>query len=119
MDHRFTSLGYRVQLTEDEGVWVATARRLDTGDCFGPPVPGDRADEAADLLARWIEWQHAHTLALNALQVAETAYHRLVADRLAAPEDGTRRAAVRTALIHVDDLRRQLDEVRGQRPWGH
>ena len=118
MDNRFSTLGYRVQLTEDEGVWVATARRLDTGDCFGPPVPADRAEEAADLLAQWLEWQHAHTSALSALQRAESAYHRLAADKFAAASNG-RRQAVRAALIHVDDLRRRLDDVREQRPWPH
>ena len=55
MDHRFEALGFRVQLTEDEGVWVATARRLDTGDTFGPPVPADqrrRGHRTAGALAR-------------------------------------------------------------------
>jgi hypothetical protein len=118
MDHRFESLGYRVQLTEDEGVWVATARRLDSGDMFGPPIPADRAEEAVDQLARWLEWQQAHTTALNALQIAETAYHRLAADRFASAGDA-HRGAVRAALVELDDLRRRLDDVRGQRPWPH
>lgn len=118
MDQRFESLGYRVQLTEDEGVWVATARRLDTGDMFGPPMPADRADEAADLLARWLEWQQAHTAALQALQAAESTYHRLSADRFSAASDADR-AALRTALVDVDERRRSLDEVRARRPWPH
>jgi hypothetical protein len=118
MEQRFQSLGFRVQLTEDEGVWIATARRIDTGDMFGPPVPADRADEAADLLARWLEWQQAHTSALHALQAAEGHYHRLAADQFASPSDGAR-AAVRAALVDVDERRRQLDDIRGQRPWPH
>jgi glutathione S-transferase len=118
MDHRFEALGYRVQLTEDEGVWVATARRLDTGDMFGPPVPADRAEEAADQLARWLEWQQAHTAALQALQVAESAYHRLSADRFSSAGDADR-AALRAALADIDDRRRQLDDVRAGRPWPH
>ena len=118
MEQRFESLGFRVQLTEDEGVWVATARRLDTGDMFGPPVPADRADEAAELLARWLEWQQAHTTALHALQTAETVYHRLAADQFAGSGD-TVRAALRAALADIDDRRRRLDEIRGQRPWPH
>ena len=118
MDHRFESLGFRVQLTEDEGVWVATARRLDTGDMFGPPVPADGADEAAELLACWLEWQQAHTIALHDLQAAETIYHRLAADRFTS--DGTTaRAALRAALVEIDDRRRRLDEIREQRPWPH
>lgn len=119
MTDRFEALGYRVHLAEDEGVWVATARRLDSGDTFGPPVPADRADEAADLLARWLEWQHAHTTALTALQTAETAYHRLAADGFAPADAEARRAALREALMRVDDRRRELDAVRGQRPWPH
>jgi hypothetical protein len=116
MDERFHTLGFRVQLTEDEGVWVASATRIDTGDTFGPPVPGDRADEAADLLARWLEWQQAHTTALAALQDAEASYQRLAAGEFAAREEQQRQAR-RTALMHVDDMRRQLDAVREQRPW--
>jgi hypothetical protein len=118
MDHRFESLGFRVQLTEDEGVWVATARRLDTGDTFGPPVPADGADEAAELLVRWLEWQQAHTIALRDLQAAETIYHRLAADRFSGGGD-TARAALRAALAEIDERRRRLDEIRGQRPWPH
>jgi hypothetical protein len=118
MDHRFEALGYRVQLTEDEGVWVATARRLDTGDMFGPPMPADRAEEAADQLAHWLQWQQAHTKALQALQAAESAYHRLSADRFAVAGDADR-AALRAALADVDTRRRQLDDVRAGRPWPH
>jgi hypothetical protein len=116
MDERFLTLGYQVQLTEDEGVWVASARRLDTGDIFGPPVPGDRAEEAAELLARWLEWQRAHTSALGALQDAEADYHRLAAAAFAPPDEEQRRARG-SALLRVDELRRQLDDVREQRPW--
>ena len=116
MDDRFLSLGYQVQLTEDEGVWVASARRLDTGDPFGPPVPGDRADEASDLLVRWLQWQRVHTTALGALQEAESDYHRLAAAEFASPDE-EQRSARRSALLRVDALRRELDEVREQRPW--
>jgi hypothetical protein len=116
MNDRFTALGYRVHLTEDDGVWIATARRRDTGDAFGPPIPADRADEAADSLAGWLEWQRAHTMALTALQAAENVYHRLAADRFSTVDDDARRAAVREALVRVDDLRRELDDVRGRKP---
>jgi hypothetical protein len=119
MIDRFFALGYKLQVTEDDGVWVATARRLDTGDAFGPPVPGDHAEEAADRLASWLEWQRAHTSALQALQTAEHTYHRVAADRFGNPSEDARRVAVRDALIRVDDLRRELDLVRGQKPWPH
>ena len=116
MDERFLTLGYQVQVIEDEGVWVASARRLDTGDTFGPPVPGDHAEEASEMLARWLEWQRAHTAALGALQDAEAAYHRLAAGEFASPDE-QQRVARRSALMRVDELRRQLDGVREQRPW--
>ena len=123
MSDRFTMLGYRVHLAEDEGgVWTATARRLDTGETFGPPVPADAADEAMELLARWLEWQHAHTTALQALQAAEHTYHRLAADRFANPApagDGAVATAARDALVRLDARRRELDLVRGQKPWPH
>lgn len=119
MNDRFLALGYRVHLTEDEGVWIATARRLDTNDAFGPPVPADRAEDAAEILARWLEWQRAHTSALSALQAAESVYHKLAADRFGTADEESRRLAVRDALIRVDDLRRDLDTVRGQKPWPH
>jgi hypothetical protein len=119
MNDRFETLGYRVQLTEEDGVWVASARRLDTGDAFGPPVPADRAEEAAESLARWLEWQHAHTAALHALQSAETAYNRLAAERFAAADNQAHRIALRDALVSLDDRRRELDNVRGQKPWPH
>lgn len=121
LEQKFSSLGYRLALAEDEGgVWVASAHRLDTGDSFGPPVPADRADEAAELLARWLEWQQAHTAALVALQRAEGAYNRLVAEgALGVGNAAGGRDERRQALEHVDGLRRQLDGVREQRPWPH
>jgi len=119
MNERFAALGYRVHLTEDDGVWIATARRLDSGDAFGPPIPGDDAGEAAASLAGWLEWQRAHTTALAALQAAESVYHRLAADSFGTVDGDARRAAVREALARVDNLRRQLDDVRGNRPWPH
>lgn len=117
MDQRFEALGFRVQLTEDEGVWVATARRLDTGDMFGPPMPADRAEEASDQLAGWLEWQHAHAVALQALQAAEAAYHRLSAGRFSAGDSD--RAPLRAALAALDERRQALDAVRARRPWPH
>ena len=118
MNQRFERLGFRVHLIEEEGVWVATARRVDTGATFGPPVPADRADEAKELLARWLEWQHAHTVKLAALQSAQSDYQRLAGSGFAVDhaDERNRRHA---ALVQLDDLRRQLDLVREQRPWPH
>ncbi|MEW6322626.1 MAG: hypothetical protein AB1635_16260 [Acidobacteriota bacterium] len=118
-ERRFEALGYRLQLAEEDGVWVATARRLDTGEAFGPPVPGDAADEAAGQLAGWLEWQHRHAAALAALQAAEAAYHRVAAQAGLGGADSALREQVTTALEALDDRRRELDTVRGQRPWPH
>lgn len=119
MDERLTSLGFRVHLAEDEGVWVATARRLDNGDSFGPPVPGDCAEEATETLARWLEWQRNHVAALAALQHAEARYHRLTVEQFASATDVPAREALRSALTEVDERRRQLDIIRDERPWAH
>lgn len=119
MDERFHRLGYGVDVAEENGMWVATARRLDTDDSFGPPVPADRADEARERLARWLEWQRTHTHALAALQDAMAIYHRVAADRFAAPGDPARRDALREALVRLDDARRALDVIREQQPWPH
>ncbi|MGE3276546.1 MAG: hypothetical protein AB7O67_15640 [Vicinamibacterales bacterium] len=121
MNERFAALGYRLILAEDEdGVWVASARRLDTGDPFGPPMPADRGEEAAALLAGWLEWQRAHANALAALQAAEGAYNRHVAEAaLGTTTDEAGRASQREALSRLDACRSQLDQVREQRPWPH
>ena len=119
MQQRFETLGFRVHLIEEEGVWVATARRADTGATFGPPVPGDRPDEAAELLARWLEWQHTHTTLLSALQSAQSEYHRVAGSHFALANAAEQRAARHAALVQLDDVRRQLDLVREQRPWPH
>jgi hypothetical protein len=49
MHERFTALGYRVHLAEDDGVRIATAHRLVSGDAFGPPFPDDRDGWRASL----------------------------------------------------------------------
>jgi hypothetical protein len=81
-------------------------------------MPADRADEAVDQLARWLDWQRRHAAALQALQTAESTYHRLSVDRFAAANDSGR-GALRLALADLDERRRALDDVRARRPWPH
>jgi len=67
--------------------------------------------------ARWTGWQHAHQQALEALQRAEAAYHRLTAEQaFGRGDDEPARAHRREALTRVDELRIRLDQIRGQQP---
>jgi hypothetical protein len=54
--------------------------------------------------------------ALEALQAAETAYHRLTAEQAFRRDDDVSRSRRVDALARLDDLRRRLDEIREQRP---
>ena len=79
---RLISLGqtqYRLTASERDGQWVAHAIRDDNGDPFGIECAGPTETEALDRLATWLEWQHEHATALEALQQAERAYHRTIA----------------------------------------
>jgi hypothetical protein len=69
-----------------------------------------------DTRARWIGWQKAHAEALQALQTAEAAYHRLTAEQAFAALDELARARRRDALARLDELRTRLDEIREQQP---
>jgi hypothetical protein len=69
---------------------------------------------------RWIGWQRAHQQALEALQRAEAAYHRLMAEQAFGADDEPARARRREALQHLQELGARLDEIREQQPsWPH
>jgi hypothetical protein len=80
-------------------------RRDATPDAFPP-----------DARARWLGWQRAHTAALEALQTAQAAYHRLTAEQAFTVDDESARARRRAALARLDELRARLDEIREQQP---
>src|SRR5829696_8101669 len=84
----------------------------------GVEASADTEAEATTRLMQWLEWQHEHTLALDALQQAEREYHRALAGAaFAAPQDGEASDdRSRTSLESVDAARVKLDEVRGRRP---
>lgn len=69
----------------------------------------------------WIEWQREHEEALAALQAAQHAYHRTVANgAFAGTADGPS-VAENAEMQHVslealDAARVRLDEVRAQKP---
>ncbi len=69
--------------------------------------------------ARWTGWQHAHQQALEELQTAEAAYHRLTAEQaFGRGDDEVSRARRLEALTRLETLRVRLDEIRGhQPPW--
>ena len=58
--------------------WRAPTR-VDNGDPFGIECAGATEADAIARLTGWLEWQHEHTAALEALQQAEHAYHRTIA----------------------------------------
>src|SRR4051794_16680599 len=51
--------------------FVAHAERTDNNERFGIEATGATAEEAENRLERWLEWQHEHMQALEALQQAE------------------------------------------------
>jgi hypothetical protein len=75
------------------------------------------ATSEEDARARWTGWQHAHQLALEALQGAEAAYHRLTAEQaFGRGDDEPARARRMEALTRLEELRVRLDEIREQQP---
>jgi len=112
-DHR-----YRIIATDHDGQWVARAERMDTGDRFGIECAGTSADDAAERLARWLEWQHEHSEALEDLQRAERAYHRTIAgSAFASPTEGPSAIEMqKESLEAVEEARVRLDQIRARRP---
>jgi hypothetical protein len=111
-------LQYRLAATERDGQWVAHAIRDDNGDPFGIECAGPTETEALDRLATWLEWQHEHATALEALQQAERAYHRTIAgSAFASPTEGpTPIELQKESLEAVESARVRLDDVRARRP---
>jgi hypothetical protein len=110
---------YRLAANEREGQWVAHAIRDDNGDPFGIECTGPSETEALDRLTRWLEWQHEHATALEALQRAERAYHRTIAgSAFASPTEGpTPIELQKESLGAVESARVRLDEVRTRKPF--
>jgi hypothetical protein len=109
---------YEVSALERDGRWVASARRSDNGRRFGEERTGPTEPDAVAAMIGWLEWQHEHAAALEALQQAERAYHRTVAgSAFASPTGGpTALELQKESLQHVETVRQQLDEVRARRP---
>ena len=109
-----------VQATERDGPWMARAARGDNGDPFGIECAGASEAEAIARLTGWLEWQHEHTAALEALQQAERAYHRTIAgSAFASPTEGpTAIELQKESLDAVEAMRVRLDDIRIRRPDG-
>jgi hypothetical protein len=109
---------YRIETIERNGRWIAAAVRTDSGRRFGSECTGESADRAASRLAAWLEWQYEHTLALEALQEAEHAYHRTIAgSAFASPIEGPSPIEMQKELLDVLEAARvRLDEVRSRKP---
>ena len=108
----------RIVALDRDGRWVARAMRADTGDTFGIECGGATEAEATARMQRWIDWQHDHAAALEALQQAERAYHRTIAGSAfaSATEGPSAIEMQKESLDAVEAARVRLDEIRGRRP---
>ena len=111
-------MAYRIIAIEKDGRWVAHAEREDTGAPFGIECTAATEADAAARLGRWLEWQREHAEALEALQIAERAYHRTVAgSAFANPTAGPTAIEIqKESLGVVDAARIRLDEIRERKP---
>ena len=109
---------HTVKTIERDGRWIAYAEHTDTGSRFGVEVSGATAAEATERMQRWLDWQQAHTDALQALQRAEQAYYRTIAgSAFANPTEGPSALEMqKEALQVVEAARIALDEIRARRP---
>jgi hypothetical protein len=103
---------------ERDGQWIAQAVREDTGDRFGIECTGASEPDAIGRLTQWLEWQHEHAVALDALQRAERDYHRTIAgSAFARPTEGPSPLELqKESLEAVEVARVRLDEVRARNP---
>ncbi|HEY7171563.1 MAG TPA: hypothetical protein VH417_12005 [Vicinamibacterales bacterium] len=109
---------YRIVAARRDADWVAHAEQAETGDRFGIECAADSEAAAVARVMRWLEWQHEHAAALEALQQAERAYHRTVAgSAFASPTEGPSAIELqKESLDAVEAARLRLDEVRARRP---
>ncbi|HZR24039.1 MAG TPA: hypothetical protein VFA59_10655 [Vicinamibacterales bacterium] len=111
-------MNVRVSCVARDGVWVARAEHVDTGDPFGIECTGTTEQEARERLTAWLDWQREHSEALEALQRAERAYHRTIAgSAFASPVEGVSAIDMqKESLQAVEAARVRLDEIRARRP---
>jgi hypothetical protein len=112
------AITYRLTAAAREGQWLAHAERTDTGERFGIDCAGGTESDALERLAQWLDWQHEHAAALEALQQAERGYHRTIAgSAFANPTEGPTPIELQQEALHaVEAARLRLDEVRAKKP---
>jgi hypothetical protein len=108
----------RIETLERDGQWIARAKREDTGDPFGIECAGATEGEAVARLSEWLDWQREHSEALEALQLAEQAYHRTIAGSAfaSATEGPSAIELQKESLDAVEAARIRLDEIRSRKP---
>ena len=108
---------FRIRAVARGEGWQAHAVRAESGHRFGVDVTAATEAEAVAAVERWLAWQHDHAAALDDLQQAERAYHRVLT---AHAFGGARRAeasvAKRHALEQMESARSRLDETRQRQP---
>jgi hypothetical protein len=79
---------------------------------------GASETDAIGRLTEWLEWQHEHRAALDALQHAEHEYHRTIAgSAFANPTEGPSPLELqKESLEAVEAARVRLDAVRARKP---
>jgi hypothetical protein len=109
---------YVIAATSRSGRWTAFATRVESGDRFGIECTGETETDACGRLERWLMWQSEHAAALESLQRAEQAYHRVLAgSAFASTADGSPATELqRESLEQVEATRIRLDEIRARRP---
>jgi len=109
---------YRIVTASRGSEWVAIAQRPDGTGPFGVECVGATETEAANRMVAWLEWQAEHTSALESLQHAEHAYHRVIAgSAFASPTDGpTPIELQKESLDQLEAARERLDEIRARKP---
>ena len=67
---------------------------------------------------RWLEWQREHAAALESLQQAQRAYHRVIAgSAFASSTEGPSAIELqKESLEAVEAARLRLDDIRGRKP---
>jgi hypothetical protein len=116
---RVGNVSYTIHAVWRNEAWIAFTR-ADTGERFGIQSTGSTEGQAIDSMIAWLEWQHDHAAAFSSLQIAERAYHRMVAGNAFSSNDAADAGSAdsRETLDNVEAARARLDEIRARKPEG-
>jgi hypothetical protein len=109
---------YRIIANEHGSDWLAHAERSENADPFGIECVAETESDAIQRVAEWLEWQHEHATALEALGRAERVYHRTIAgSAFGSVTDGSTPFELqKESLEAVEAARVRLDEIRARKP---